>query len=591
MATQPPVRASRHPGIERDLTHFVPPPRHACVLMIALVALLLATAAAASVAPPFAPPRWLGMATDGAPAVGDRALASPLHAAYSAFPDVQVNVDPGDLVDESGPAIAVSPDGVIHVVWNGDESQKSVWYSHSTDGGLTFSLAVRINDAVAYPPSFSVYQPDIAVDRDGAIDIVWFDYRAWTSDFDFGARIDCYFDRSTDGGTTWGTDVLASGGGSGTYPWHFQPCLAADPRNGDLYVSFTDYDRYLPDGDPSDVSVVRSIDGGATFAPKVRADGLPDSVHVAQGFASIAVAPTGDVVVAFEDARGTSRDIRLAHSSDGAGSFDSDVLVNSDTTGVQQQPTVVADWHGNLHVAWLDWSADADPSTAPFLDDIRYARAPAGGTAFGAAVRVTDVAMNADAAFDWPPRLAVDRLGHVHVTWFDRRSDTTFCYVDRSTNDGASFGADQVLTSDRSNVSHALPRIALLGDDDPCMTWMDRRNPGGLFDVFFTRRLDVAAVGDPDTPIGTRLASLPNPSAGATQVRFALASAGRARLEVRDLAGRLVRTLADQSLSAGLHTVSWDGADAQGRRVPAGAYWIRLDAGATHDVRKAVRLR
>ncbi len=61
-----------------------------------------------------------------------------------------------------------------------------------------------------------------------------------------------------------------------------------------------------------------------------------------------------------------------------------------------------------------------------------------------------------------------------------------------------------------------------------------------------------------------------------TSIAFELAEPGRARLEVFDVGGRLVRTLLDRSFSAGRWAATWDGTDAEGRNVPPGVYFYRL---------------
>lgn len=52
--------------------------------------------------------------------------------------------------------------------------------------------------------------------------------------------------------------------------------------------------------------------------------------------------------------------------------------------------------------------------------------------------------------------------------------------------------------------------------------------------------------------------------------------AAAARLEVFDLGGRRVRTLADRVLDIGAHVIEWDGRDREGRTVPHGLYFARL---------------
>lgn len=73
----------------------------------------------------------------------------------------------------------------------------------------------------------------------------------------------------------------------------------------------------------------------------------------------------------------------------------------------------------------------------------------------------------------------------------------------------------------------------------------------------------------------------PNPCNPSTTIRFDLAAAGRVRLAIHDLRGRLVRDLVDCEMSAGSHQVVWDGRDARGLGVASGSYGARLRVGGT----------
>ncbi len=83
----------------------------------------------------------------------------------------------------------------------------------------------------------------------------------------------------------------------------------------------------------------------------------------------------------------------------------------------------------------------------------------------------------------------------------------------------------------------------------------------------------------------------PNPSAGAMTLSFTTTGAARARLDVYDLAGRRVRKLLDGLVTGGAHDVTWDGRDGDGRLVPGGVYFARLDTGGRQTVRKLLRVR
>jgi len=74
--------------------------------------------------------------------------------------------------------------------------------------------------------------------------------------------------------------------------------------------------------------------------------------------------------------------------------------------------------------------------------------------------------------------------------------------------------------------------------------------------------------------------NLPNPFNSETIIDYALASPGSIRLSIHDMNGRTVRTLVrDVIVPAGRHAVAWDGRADDGRELPSGVYFSRLEAG------------
>jgi hypothetical protein len=70
--------------------------------------------------------------------------------------------------------------------------------------------------------------------------------------------------------------------------------------------------------------------------------------------------------------------------------------------------------------------------------------------------------------------------------------------------------------------------------------------------------------------------SAPNPTRDTATLRFELPGAGRVRLEIADVRGRIVRRLMDRNVAAGLLSAAWDGRSDAGVRVGPGIYFARL---------------
>ncbi len=81
----------------------------------------------------------------------------------------------------------------------------------------------------------------------------------------------------------------------------------------------------------------------------------------------------------------------------------------------------------------------------------------------------------------------------------------------------------------------------------------------------------------------------PNPVADVTSIGFELMQDGPVIVSIFDVAGREVRRLVDDTLTAGEHAIRWDGTDKHGLALPNGAYLYRVRF-ANGDVSRGLRL-
>lgn len=71
----------------------------------------------------------------------------------------------------------------------------------------------------------------------------------------------------------------------------------------------------------------------------------------------------------------------------------------------------------------------------------------------------------------------------------------------------------------------------------------------------------------------------PNPFNPSTNIQFILPAPGFAALSIYSITGQKVRDLLAGNLSAGVHTVVWDGCDRSGEPVSSGVYFSRISSG------------
>ncbi len=78
------------------------------------------------------------------------------------------------------------------------------------------------------------------------------------------------------------------------------------------------------------------------------------------------------------------------------------------------------------------------------------------------------------------------------------------------------------------------------------------------------------------TVLGFTRSPAPNPTHAGVTFAFATAKAGVVHADVFDAAGRRLAVVLDRAFDPGVHSASWDARDANGARVAAGVYYLRL---------------
>jgi len=97
---------------------------------------------------------------------------------------------------------------------------------------------------------------------------------------------------------------------------------------------------------------------------------------------------------------------------------------------------------------------------------------------------------------------------------------------------------------------------------------------------------------DPLVPDSCWLAqNYPNPFNPVTTIKFYLPHSARISITIHNVLGQLIRTLVDQTLPSGDHSLDWDATDLYDRPVASGIYFYRMQADDYSSTRKMVFVR
>jgi hypothetical protein len=244
----------------------------------------------------------------------------------------------------------------LYISWTRFGGNSGIKMIKSTNGGINWST----NPASVSDAANQGQGSDPAVGPNGEVYVVWVG-GTFSDDIIF-------FDKSTDGGASFGTDNIVAQGttpnitisSSGvTFP---SICVdnSGGPRNGYIYVTWCD----ARNGDP-DVFLSRSTNGGDNWSSPVRINNDPIGNGKMQCWPWIAINDSGYIAVLFYDSRNTPNnnviDAYLAVSRDGGLTFTNDLLsseqstTNSPNTDVRFGDYIGIDFQGSRIVpVWVD---------------------------------------------------------------------------------------------------------------------------------------------------------------------------------------------------------------------------------------------
>ena len=83
----------------------------------------------------------------------------------------------------------------------------------------------------------------------------------------------------------------------------------------------------------------------------------------------------------------------------------------------------------------------------------------------------------------------------------------------------------------------------------------------------------------------------PNPFSNLTTISFSIPQSQKISIQVYDMEGRLVKTVANNEMPAGVHQITWNATNGNGSAVANGLYILILKTGEDTETKKVSVIR
>ncbi|MCK4311244.1 MAG: T9SS type A sorting domain-containing protein, partial [Candidatus Cloacimonetes bacterium] len=150
-------------------------------------------------------------------------------------------------------------------------------------------------------------------------------------------------------------------------------------------------------------------------------------------------------------------------------------------------------------------------------------------------------------------------------------------------------------------IDHSYPQVYVNGEN-AYISWRDNRSTimgdEGLITIpgIYAQKVHIEPSGVENEIIQNKdiaLRNYPNPFKPSTTISFNISrkDAEDAKIEIYNLKGQKVKTLVNEVLPAGEHSVVWDGKDINGNRVSSGIYFYKLQSGKFEETKKMILIK
>ena len=383
------------------------------------------------------------------------------------FSQVEFNfntqVSPSLSIQQYFPDLIIDGEGVVHIVWVEQTGNlKNIFYSHSMDNGLSFFAKVQINSVNGHVVAYGGAGPRIQY-YNNKIYVIWADSRNGYN------NTSIYMSRSSNNGESWINDFMVSD------QLNFQ--LYGDMEIDETGVLHLVYYNYQSNLYFSDIRYSKMYLDGMMLTESIALGVTTDVAEPCDCCSpDIAVTPIGDVYIAYRNNIGNIRDHYITTKLENEDSFS-----------------------GAVPIAELNDEIGFCPSSSPSIS-IQNNQIGAGGMFYeGGGVFITfgdlenlqfqnPIMIEPQSSINnYPSIILNDSI--IYAIWVDA-TNKEILFSSLNSSDNIIDGFQNIIIADENITQVAEPKLKLY-DDNLYAVWTDNRS--SVNNIYFssTEELDV----------------------------------------------------------------------------------------------------
>ena len=363
----------------------------------------------------------------------------------------------------SQPDIAINDDGHIAVVWVQNDGGYNARFAYSINGGESFSESQVVNDLSGHVIHIGNSGPKMDIHNNN-IHVIWADQR------DGYDNTNIYYSHSLDQGETWSVSIPVGNNAK----FNIYPEIKVS-EDGRIHVIYYSYNKRTFNFEH--IHYIESTDGGDSFSSPVVASEFSGQEPCDCCAADIHILDNGTKMVAFRNNNDNIRDMFSVSIHEGDEEWGNLAQISYDHFELNYCPASgpsIDGFGSDVVVSYM----------APHGDDNRVfiKKSNDYGESFGDSILIdvsADIGVNQDHSIS---RISPD--GDVHIVWEDTRGNGDI-YYGRIPNGESSVTDVTLMTEESEPNSQKYPRMGIGADASIYLVWTDYTEGS---DVYFSKR-------------------------------------------------------------------------------------------------------